>query len=215
VLPPFSAIFEFALETAALPLPFCVRVVVRCVALLPIHHADDRGRSQVGLQGRADAAETQHVTQSSRSKSACVEHWSHTLTSTHYANCLELDLNVTVHFQVDLTRTFRFRSSEEDYEGVPIMAANMDTVGTFEMAVALNKVRRSGFLHGSHLTWPRKAIQMMISFCVPPNNTAQMFHDDSQALHGRRVGQVRGRTSVRAERKRPDSPSDAEMRTNI
>ena len=42
--------------------------------------------------------------------------------------------------QVDLNRTFTFRNSKAVYEGVPIIAANMDSVGTFEMAKALNKV---------------------------------------------------------------------------
>ena len=36
--------------------------------------------------------------------------------------------------QVRLERRFQFRNSKEEYEGVPIMAANMDGVGTFEMA---------------------------------------------------------------------------------
>ena len=36
--------------------------------------------------------------------------------------------------QVRLERKFSFRNSKTDYEGVPIMAANMDGVGTFEMA---------------------------------------------------------------------------------
>ena len=36
--------------------------------------------------------------------------------------------------QVRLERKFKFRNSKADYEGVPIMAANMDGVGTFEMA---------------------------------------------------------------------------------
>ena len=36
--------------------------------------------------------------------------------------------------QVKLTRGFEFRNSKLSYEGVPIMAANMDGVGTFEMA---------------------------------------------------------------------------------
>lgn len=39
--------------------------------------------------------------------------------------------------QVDLDRTFKFRHTETEWTGVPIMAANMDTVGTFEMALAL------------------------------------------------------------------------------
>ena len=36
--------------------------------------------------------------------------------------------------QVRLERKFTFRHSKTDYEGVPIMASNMDGVGTFEMA---------------------------------------------------------------------------------
>jgi len=36
--------------------------------------------------------------------------------------------------QVRLDRRFKFRNSKADYEGVPIMASNMDGVGTFEMA---------------------------------------------------------------------------------
>ena len=36
--------------------------------------------------------------------------------------------------QVTLERKFSFRNSKIDYQGVPIMASNMDGVGTFEMA---------------------------------------------------------------------------------
>jgi GMP reductase len=39
--------------------------------------------------------------------------------------------------QVELERTFKFLHSESEWTGVPVMAANMDTVGTFEMALAL------------------------------------------------------------------------------
>ena len=41
--------------------------------------------------------------------------------------------------QVNLSRGFSFLHSKYMWEGVPIMAANMDTVGTFEMAKALYK----------------------------------------------------------------------------
>ena len=41
--------------------------------------------------------------------------------------------------EVDLFRNYRFRNSEAGYGGVPIMASNMDGVGTFEMADALLK----------------------------------------------------------------------------
>ncbi|XP_071784681.1 GMP reductase 1-like [Asterias amurensis] len=39
--------------------------------------------------------------------------------------------------EVDLMRSFIFRNSSKTYNGLPVMAANMDTVGTFEMAKAL------------------------------------------------------------------------------
>lgn len=42
--------------------------------------------------------------------------------------------------QVDLLRSYTFRNSKGSYKGIPIIAANMDTVGTFEMALALYKV---------------------------------------------------------------------------
>ncbi|DAZ93578.1 TPA: hypothetical protein N0F65_009926 [Lagenidium giganteum] len=41
--------------------------------------------------------------------------------------------------QVDVSREFRFRNSKQTWSGVPVIAANMDTVGTFEMAVELAK----------------------------------------------------------------------------
>ncbi|CAG2173817.1 unnamed protein product, partial [Oppiella nova] len=40
---------------------------------------------------------------------------------------------------VDLNRTYHFKRSGHEYTGIPLIAANMDTIGTFEMALALNK----------------------------------------------------------------------------
>ncbi|USD37611.1 MULTISPECIES: GMP reductase [Ferrimonas] len=39
--------------------------------------------------------------------------------------------------QVDIRRTFLFKHAKDSWTGVPVIAANMDTVGTFEMAEAL------------------------------------------------------------------------------
>jgi len=39
--------------------------------------------------------------------------------------------------EVSLIRKFHFRHGNNDWEGIPIIAANMDTVGTFEMAAIL------------------------------------------------------------------------------
>lgn len=41
--------------------------------------------------------------------------------------------------QVSLVRNYKFMHSPQAWSGVPIIAANMDTVGTFEMANALSK----------------------------------------------------------------------------
>ena len=40
---------------------------------------------------------------------------------------------------VTLIREFKFRHTEIEWNGVPVVAANMDTTGTFEMAKALQK----------------------------------------------------------------------------
>ena len=41
--------------------------------------------------------------------------------------------------EVDLTRTYKFKHSRADWTGVPVMAANMDGVGTLEMAASLQQ----------------------------------------------------------------------------
>jgi len=43
--------------------------------------------------------------------------------------------------EVDLVRFFKFKHSKYEYEGIPIMAANMDGVGTINMAIELKKHR--------------------------------------------------------------------------
>ena len=49
--------------------------------------------------------------------------------------------------EVDISRDFVFRHSGRSYSGVPIIAANMDTVGTFEMAQALARHGMATALH--------------------------------------------------------------------
>ncbi|XP_056679451.1 GMP reductase 1 isoform X3 [Monodelphis domestica] len=41
--------------------------------------------------------------------------------------------------EVDLKCSFSFRNSKQTYSGIPIIVSNMDTVGTFEMAVVMTK----------------------------------------------------------------------------
>ena len=49
--------------------------------------------------------------------------------------------------EVDIIRKFSFKHSRNQYSGVPVIAANMDTVGTFEMARALAPFGLSVALH--------------------------------------------------------------------
>jgi len=49
--------------------------------------------------------------------------------------------------QVKLERTFKLMHSKSDWTGIPVMAANMDTVGTFEMAMALQKHKMFTAIH--------------------------------------------------------------------
>ena len=41
--------------------------------------------------------------------------------------------------EVDLNRTFTFKNSKQQWNGIPIIAANMDTTGTFEVYDVLSK----------------------------------------------------------------------------
>jgi GMP reductase len=49
--------------------------------------------------------------------------------------------------QVSLERTFKFKYSTESWSGVPIMISNMDTTGTIEMAIELQKHKVLTCLH--------------------------------------------------------------------
>lgn len=49
--------------------------------------------------------------------------------------------------QVDLNRTIETRHSHRELDGIPIVAANMDTVATFDLAVALSEQRLFTALH--------------------------------------------------------------------
>ena len=54
---------------------------------------------------------------------------------------------LTSRSDVDITRDFTFRHAGVKYHGIPIIASNMDTTGTFEMARALGEFRLSTALH--------------------------------------------------------------------
>jgi GMP reductase len=54
---------------------------------------------------------------------------------------------LTSRSEVDISRDFAFRHSGRRYHGVPVIAANMDTVGTFEMARVLDRHQLATALH--------------------------------------------------------------------
>jgi GMP reductase len=54
---------------------------------------------------------------------------------------------LTSRAQVDLNREFVFHHSGKTYNGIPIIAANMDSTGTIEMARALEGHQLSVALH--------------------------------------------------------------------
>jgi GMP reductase len=49
--------------------------------------------------------------------------------------------------QVKLERTFRMMHTQSEWSGIPVMAANMDTIGTFEMAFALSGLKLFTAVH--------------------------------------------------------------------
>lgn len=75
----------------------------------------------------------------------------------HLENSVKLDFKdvlirpkrstLTSRSEVDIAREFKFLHSSEPYHGIPIIAANMDTTGTFEMASALARHKMSTALH--------------------------------------------------------------------
>ncbi len=54
---------------------------------------------------------------------------------------------LTTRSGVDISREFTFRHTGTKYHGIPIVASNMDTTGTFEMARALGAFKLSTALH--------------------------------------------------------------------
>lgn len=54
---------------------------------------------------------------------------------------------MTSRSEVDLTRTIKFKHSSKTWTGIPIIAANMDTIGTHSMAISLQRHSMITALH--------------------------------------------------------------------
>lgn len=77
--------------------------------------------------------------------------------------------------QVDLKRTFTFRNSKQTYTGIPIIAANMDTTGTFEMARVLSKVSSQNWMVDK-----KKHNSIIVSMCPSTEISLQVSWNKNQ-----------------------------------
>jgi GMP reductase len=71
---------------------------------------------------------------------------------------------------VDVSRDFHFRHTQVDYHGVPIIAANMDTTGTMEMARALDGFALSTALHKHY------AVDELVAFFAALERKSAAFY---------------------------------------
>jgi len=86
--------------------------------------------------------------------------------------------------QVSLERTFLFKHSGYEWTGVPIMAANMDTVGTFEIAAAFAESKMITCIHKHYTveewaTWGKANPNLLKHVAV----SAGTSEDDFTKLH--------------------------------
>ena len=78
--------------------------------------------------------------------------------------------NLTSRSEVDVERDFTFKHSSYKWKGVPIMVANMDTTGTFEMAVAVHKHKLFTCIHKYYSLEEWKSFRDLVSITdVPPS----------------------------------------------
>ncbi|GGX53606.1 GMP reductase [Undibacterium squillarum] len=77
---------------------------------------------------------------------------------------------LTSRAQVELEREFVFRHSHRHYRGVPVIAANMDTTGTLEMANALEPHGLSVALHKHY------DVETLVKFFTGLQNKSAVFY---------------------------------------
>jgi len=84
--------------------------------------------------------------------------------------------------QVKLERKFSFRHSKEEYEGVPIMASNMDGVGTIEMA---DKLAEGGIFTCLVKTYTVEQLVEYFNSNIPErtNNVAMSIGTSDEDFH--------------------------------
>lgn len=89
--------------------------------------------------------------------------------------------------QVSLSRSFTFLNSGNTWEGVPIMAANMDTVGTFEMAEALSEHKMFTAIHKHYnieawKKWINKTDKSILNYIALSTGTSKSDSEKVDAI---------------------------------
>lgn len=89
--------------------------------------------------------------------------------------------------QVNLKRQFKFMHSSTTWTGIPIMAANMDTVGTFEIALELGKQQLFTAIHKHYSvekwkTFLSKAPKYITNFIAISTGTSEQDAEKLKAI---------------------------------
>jgi GMP reductase len=77
---------------------------------------------------------------------------------------------LTSRSEVDISRDYVFLHSRKNYHGIPIIAANMDATGTFEMARALSRHELSTALHKHYCE------AELLEFFAAPSQRSSSFY---------------------------------------
>ena len=77
---------------------------------------------------------------------------------------------LTSRSEVDISRDYVFLHSRKNYHGIPIIAANMDATGTFEMARALSRYELSTALHKHY-----GEAELLEFFATPPQGGSTFY----------------------------------------
>ncbi len=98
---------------------------------------------------------------------------------------------------LDLTRTFKFPHSGKQWKGIPIMASNMDGVGTFSMARVLQGYQMMTVMrkHYTFNDWEKNGNDLNWNYVVPSTGTNVIW--DSNAPDYKLLNQICDRWPVK------------------
>jgi len=126
---------------------------------------------------------------------------------------------LTSRFDVDLFRKYTFKHSQKTWEGTPIIASNMDTVGTFAMADELtqhNMITCIAKHYNANGSWPAQSHDQCHNLCVMGgiskediNNTQEIYRSNEPFFIGLDVANGYTISFVDAVKKMRDLEPDA------